>query len=225
MKSLFILLFGFAVAFCGAQNSYQAGFLPSINLNKKLPGDYKLNFKLESRQEIAKGFFNQSSNYSYNYLLTDFSLITAKKIAINKTIAIGYLARLREGELIHRGIQQFIITKAYSGFKLSHRIATDQTFTSSEATEYRFRYRLSSAISLNGQSVDPKEFYLKINNEYLNSFENKDYDLEIRLVPMLGYQFSNTNKLEFGLDYRINAFLKGNTRHRFWLGVNWYLSI
>ncbi len=208
-----------------AQSSYQIGLLPSININKKLPNDFSLNFKTESRQELKSGFFNKPNDFNYKYELTDFSIITAKKIAINKSITIGYLLRIRENNVINRSIQQFITTKNYSGFKIAHRISTDQTFEKGEETEFRIRYRFSSEIALNGLSVDPKEFYLKFNNEYLNSWQGGDYDFEIRIVPFVGYVFSSSKKLELGLDYRMDSFIKDSSRNRFWIGVNWFQSI
>lgn len=222
---LLIIIFASIPYFSEAQSSYQAGILPSININKKLPADYKLNFKVESRQELKSGFFDTPENFSYEYVLTDFSVLVAKKIAINKSLAVGYLARLQEGKLINRSIQQFILTKSYSGFKLAHRFSADQTFAEDDDSEFRLRYRISSQIPFSGQSVDPKEFYLKLSNEYLNSWQGGDYDFEIRVVPFVGYQFSDTKKLEWGIDYRIDSFLVDSSRNRFWVGINWYQSM
>ncbi len=222
MRLFALFIFILAPALCIGQSSYQLGILPSINLNKKLPNDWKLNFKTESRQELKRGYFKSSSDFSYQYVLTDFSFITAKKIGVNKLLAIGYLLKVTENEVINGFIQQCIITKKYSGFKLAHRFSADQTFAKEEDTEYRFRYRLSSAFSLNGQSIDPKELYFKFNNEYLHSWQNTDYDLEIRIVPHLGYKFTESKKLEIGLDYRLDSFLKDSSRNRFWLAINWY---
>lgn len=44
------------------------------------------------------------------------------------------------------------------------------------------RKSIEAKFKLNGQSADIKEFYLKISNEYLNSLQNGDYDIEIRQV-------------------------------------------
>jgi len=87
------------------------------------------------------------------------------------------------------------------------------------------RYRIASEFPLSGQSIDPKEFYLKVSNEYLNAFQGNDYDLEIRLAPHFGFLFSDTNKLEFGPAYRISSFIDGSAKNSFWLSLNWYLKI
>jgi hypothetical protein len=208
-----------------AQSTYQVGGLPSINLNYKLNNGWSLNFKTESRQLLQKGTFNGDSNKSYEYVLTDYSLIAAKKIGLNSRISGGYLLRFREGEATHRFIQQYTITQKLPHLRLSHRVVTDQTFSPAEATEYRLRYRLATEIPLNGQSADPKEFYLKIGNEYLNTVQDADFDIEIRLVSLLGYAMTEDHKIEVGLDYRVNSFLNHSARHSFWASLNWFIEI
>lgn len=208
-----------------SQSTYQFGGLPSLNLNNKLKNDWSLNFKIESRQMLQKGTYNGNIDKGFEYILTDFSFITTKKVGLNSRISGGYLIRFRDGEVIHRSIQQFAIIQKMPNFRLAHRVVTDQTFSSAEATEFRLRYRLTAEIPLNGQSVDLKEFYLKINNEYLNSVQDSEYDLEIRLVPLLGYAIKDNHKIEFGLDYRVNSFLNNTARHSFWMSLNWFIDI
>ena len=212
-------------AYCLAQSTYQFGILPAVNINKKLPSDWKINFKIESRQELKSGFFEVPSKFQYNYILSDFSLLAAKKVASNKTLAIGYLTRFRNNEIIHRSIQQLIISNSYGALKLGHRFSTDQTYQNDKAIKYRLRYRLTTRLPMNGQSVDPKEFYFKVNNEYLNAWQASTYDFEIRLVPHLGYLFSNKQKLELGLDYRLDSFLNNSTRNKLWIVINFYLAL
>lgn len=207
------------------QSEYQFGILPAVNLNKGLNHGYKINFKVESRQGFKAGLFEEDNPFDYQYILTDLTTLVAKKVAYNKTLALGYLFRIRGEQIVHRSIQQYIWTNNLARFRLSQRIATDQTFTANSAPQFRLRYRLASQIPFNGETVDPKEFYLKINHEYLNQFESGEYDLEIRLVPFVGYSMTDTEKLEFGLDYRINSFIDGPASHRFWIALNYYLSL
>lgn len=207
------------------QSTYQFGTLPSLNINNKFQNDWSINSKVESRQLMKSGDFDGNSNTEYKYVLTDFSFITAKKVGLNSRIAGGYLIRLRDAEIFHRLIQQYTIVQKMNGFRLAHRFSTDQTFSNREKPEFRLRYRITFEIPLNGESVDPKEFYIKLNNEYLNSLQEKDYDFEIRLVPLLGYDITDNNKIEVGLDYRVNSFLNNTTRHSFWLSLNWFIEI
>ncbi|MCR9065686.1 MAG: DUF2490 domain-containing protein [Cytophagales bacterium] len=200
-----------------AQQNISWGLLPSLNFNKKLPRDWSVNFKAEGRQSLQD---------EKNYLQTDLSLLSSRKVGLSSTIAMGYLLRLPNGdELRNRLIQQFIIVRRYSALKLSHRFGADQTFGGDEPTVYRLRYRLSSEIPLSGQEVDPKEFFFKLGNEYVNSLEESAFDLEIRGLGFLGYVLNPKAKLEFGLDYRLSSFLKTSARQRSWIGFNLYQSL
>ncbi|MPL97698.1 hypothetical protein SDC9_43891 [bioreactor metagenome] len=205
--------------YCNAQSSFQYGIIPSINIIKKFPKNWSANFKAESRQSI----YNQK--LKYDYLLTDFSLVVTKRIAANTTVGGGYLLRAEDGEFENRTIQQISFSKKYSGFRMAHRVMTDQTFAKNSKPELRLRYRISSEIPLEGQSLDVKEFYLKINNEYLNSWQGDEYDLEIRGVALLGYSVSTVNDLEIGVDYRLDSFIDGDPRNRIWLSINFFHSL
>lgn len=161
----------------------------------------------------------------YDYLLTDVSLVVTKRIAANITVGGGYLIRAEDDVFKNRAIQQISFSKKYPGFRMAHRIMTDQTFEKNENPELRLRYRISSEIPLEGQSIDVNEFYLKINNEYLNSWQRDDYDLEIRWVALFGYAVSPLNDLEMGIDYRLDSFINGNSRNRIWLSINFFHSL
>lgn len=201
------------------------GLLPAFNFNHTLQDGWSYNIKLESRQRLQRGTFGDDADRTYEYVLTDVSLLAAKKVGLSTRVAGGYLARFREGALTHRAIQQFTVVQRMERFRLAHRVVTDQTFSVLESPVFRLRYRLSSEIPLNGESVDPGEFYLKVNTEALNNWQSSDYDLELRLVPVLGYDITDGNKIEAGLDYRVNDFLDGGSRNSFWLCINWFIEL
>lgn len=208
-----------------AQGTYRIGGLPSLNVNKKLRNNWSLNSKIESRLLFYRGEINGITEKDFGYLLTDISLIAAKKVGLRTRIAAGYLIRLNKDGIYHRMIQQFVVLQKFSGFRLAHRLLCDQTFSAREAPEFRFRYRITSEIPLNGLAVDPGEYYLKINNEYINKVQEKAYDLEIRLVPIIGHEISNRLKIEAGPDYRVNSFLNKNTKHSCWLTFSLFAEI
>lgn len=220
MKQLLIILFGVLLSLSSiAQASYQLGLLPSVNINKKLPKDWSVVFKGESRQSIFK------DDFKFEYLLTDLSLTASKKVGVRTTIAFGYLIRIEDESITNRLIQQISIVRRYPSITFAHRFSADQSFEKGNSPEFRFRYRISSELPLSGQTLDPKEFFIKLNNEYLNSFQGEDYDLEVRCGFFVGYAFTPTTKLEIGADYRADSFIEGNTRNRFWIGLNFYQSI
>lgn len=174
---------------------------------------------------MAKGKDDIGSDFGYEFLLTDISAIAAKRIGINTSIGLGYLIRIEEDAISHRANQQFSVLRRLPGLSLSHRFSTDQTFSGVETPEFRLRYRISTEIPLEGLTLDPLEFFVRLNNEYLNSLEGKNYELEIRLVGFLGYAISDNGKIELGLDYRLDSFINNPSRNRFWIGINFYQSI
>ena len=208
-----------------AQPTYRIGLLPSVNINKGLSDDLSLNFKAESRQSLIKDIFSGYSVSEFEYLLTDLSLIVSQNVGLNNKLAGGYLVRFRDNMSIHKLVQQFTVVRRYTTFRLAHRFAADQAFASDMPTEVRLRYRFTGEFPLNGEEVDPRETYLKVNNEYLNAFQDGDYDLEIRLSPLIGYVFTDKNKFEFGLDYRVSSFLGSPASNSLWISLNWYLKI
>lgn len=208
-----------------AQGTYRVGVLPSVNFNKKLEKDWSINFRTEARQLIRQGDFGGNAVNAFDYVLTDYSLVAAKTVGLNSRLAGGYLVRFRDGELIHRTVQQYTVVQKLRGFRLAHRLAADQTFPPNGDPELRLRYRLTSEIPLNGQSVDPRELYIKANGEWLNSLQRSSYDLEFRAMPFLGYAISPAHKVETGLDYRVSSFLGGNGSHSFWVSLNWFIEI
>lgn len=208
-----------------AQSSYELGWLPSLTLNKKLPKDYVLNFKVESRQVFESGVFDTDIREGYNYALTDLTAIAGKKISINTSLNLGYLFRVENNTIIHRSIQQLIWVNRYEGFKLGHRVATDQTFEPGEAPAYRLRYRTVGELPLSGLEVDVKEWYIKAGAEYLNQLQSGHYEGELRLLPFIGYALNPKQKLEVGLDYRLGIFINAPPEHTFWMAVNWYVAL
>lgn len=218
---LLVLIFGKT----NGQDTYLLGTLPSLNMSKGLGNDWGLNFKAESRLRLLQGEFGEDAQSDFNVQLADFALTASRKTGLNNSLAGGYQIRLRGEQTFHRLIQQFTVVRRYETFRMAHRFSSDQTFNSDNPWELRLRYRITAEIPLNGQSVDPGEFYFKLNNEYLNSWQESEPDLEIRLVPLVGFVFKDSNKLEFGLDYRLSSFMDGSSRNSFWFNIGWYLKI
>ncbi|MEZ5008619.1 MAG: DUF2490 domain-containing protein [Chitinophagales bacterium] len=209
-----------------AQSSYELGLLPSINVSKSFEKDWKLSFKGESRQSLKSGAFSEGNSNSYNYLLTDFIVFTSKKIAPNKALAFGYTFRIQDRSTIKNRItQQFSAAKAYSSLKLGHRLRTDETFSKNEPIELRLRYQLSIEVPFKPKSVEPNGFYYKLGNEYVTSLKAKTFDLELRLVNLIGYEFSSKSKLEWGVDYRASSFIHDELDNAFWMAVKWYWTM
>lgn len=209
-----------------AQSTYQIGVLPSFTLTKKINPKWKIGLNTQARFSTYKGEFSDSDTFQedFNYVLTDISILANRKIGLNSSLAAGYLTRFRNNEQHNRLFQQLIISQKYSSFGLAHRFSTDQTFSPNQKTEFRLRYRLAFDVALKGSKINPKEFYFKLNNEYLISLQDKEWNNEIRLIPFLGYTFTNTNKLEIGIDYRVSSLGEEFSKNNLWVVLNYYLS-
>lgn len=208
-----------------AQLQTRIGILPSINLNKKLPKQWEINLKTEFRQFILRNTSPDPLDWRYEYTLTDMSLAGARKIGLSGKLVAAYLLRITNTQLFHRSIQQFVWVQKFTGFRIGHRASLDQTFGKNTAPRFRARYRINAEFPLGGQVINNNELYLKINHEYLNELQDGQYDLEIRLAPFIGYNFTDKNKLELGIDYRLNQFLRGSTRQTVFVCLNWYYKL
>lgn len=211
-----------------AQSSYEIGFLPKVNITTKLENNWSIIFNTETRFNALESKFSSSAETNFNYDLTDVSVLASKKVGSNNKFAFGYFIRFKETETHHRFIQQFAISKQYQGFKLEHRFSTDETIEKETIWQFRLRYRLSVVFPFKNESNNDNPFYFKINNEYLGIFKEKeDADFELRLSPFLGYTINNNNKIEGGLDYRVNSFIENNndSKHSFWFTIHWLLVL
>lgn len=185
----------------------------SVNVSDKI----KWNNSFESRHS---GYTSSENVFKYRYILSDFSSLISVKIRTGQTVNLGYLIRFRDSKIYHRTIQQYNFIQNANARRIGHRVALDQTFADRELPEFRIRYRVVFEIPLSGDKVDPTEFYLKMGNEYILAFQEESSDPEIRLIPLLGYEFSRKNKLEAGLDYRLSGLSRSEEKqHRLWLSL------
>ncbi|MEL6257060.1 MAG: DUF2490 domain-containing protein [Bacteroidota bacterium] len=219
-----LLIFLFSVDIHG-QNEYQLGFLPKFNLNKSLSQGLTLNLKLESRQSLRSGTFGVGNGWLYDYKLSDFAAVLSKRSGVRSSFAGGIQFRKRNDQWVYRLIQQFSLVQKYTLFRLGHRFGLDQTFVEGSSPSLRFRYRITAEFPISGQQVDRGEFYLKIGNEYLPKLQNSNRSIEVRLLPILGINFTDNNKLEFGLDYRLDRLTDPGFRQSYWMVGAWYLKL
>ncbi|MDD2197802.1 MAG: DUF2490 domain-containing protein [Bacteroidales bacterium] len=208
-----------------AQPSVTSGLLPKLSLSYSLPKGYKLDNSIESRQKLyGKNPFAQG-NFAYAYVLTDFNTSLSKSIGNKRSIGVGYTLRISDVGIYHRALQQFTWTKIYKNSSLVNRFASDQTFGPKNSVQLRLRYRALFKIPLSDKNANSNGFYLKLGNEYLGIINSdKDSDIEIRLIPLLGYKINQKAAIEFGLDGRINKIFEKNSSLSIWVNLGFYAS-
>ena len=206
---------------CYAQN--QIGIIPQINTNFKLGDTWKVNSKIEGRQLFFQNPYPADLN-EVEFERLDLEIVATRKLGKNTTVGGGYLIRRENSSFTHRFIQQFAVSQKLTASRLTHRFRTDQTFEKNETVQFRLRYRISWENPLNGPEVDPREFYLKLNNEYLGILQDGRANLEIRTLASLGYNISDRNQIETGIDYRIEKLIGSDTEHKLFLNIGLYHS-
>jgi len=213
-----LLLFSLWGASLWSQAAHQVDFLPQINASFSIDKKWKLIHRIEPRYNFFAG-----GKFVSVYDRTDASLFVSRKISLNGALALGYLLRQQGTDFGHRFSQQYTTTSKLKHLKLGHRLLVDETIFSGRALLLRLRYRLSLELPLAGQSLDPKEFYLKASNEHILAYRKPEFDYEIRTFIGAGYVFSKAYRLETGLDYRISNIMTG-INHQFLLYWGLFMS-
>jgi len=220
--NIFVLLYNIAIA----QETYEAGTLPKLNASASISELWEVNFKAESQLIFSRGEFGGGSGVrQFNHNRTELALGLERKTSYNTAITGGYLLRMDERKPSHRLFQQFSLVRQYGSFNLSHRFASDQTFSIGRGNEYRIRYRVSTSLPLNGEKIDLKETYLKFSHEYLGSLLKRNTALEIRNLAALGYVTGTKNKIEGGFSYRAEKVFQSITNSEFWIYLAFYFDL
>ena len=207
-----------------AQEATVVGILPQLNINKELSPLFSLNFQIEGRDALYSKI-GEDEKSGYEEILRDISVIGSRKVGLYNRFAMGYLIRIRDDQIIHRSIQQFSLIGNIRSVRVGHRIALDQSFNENTPPRYRLRYRFTPEIPLNGKKIDKDEFYLKVNNEYLNGLQDGDYELELRFEPLIGFLFTDKNKIEIGPALRFSSELKSSWDKGYWMRIGWFVKI
>ncbi len=208
-----------------SQTSYNSGLIPVLNFNKSISERWEINTKIENQvlfQEASGAFFEKGD---LNHDRTELHFSGTHKLTFKSSLTGGYMVRFHDDESYHRFSQQFSTVSQLRNLVLSHRLGLDQTLKPGKSTECRLRYRFSNAIPLNGTKIDTKEGYLKFSNEYLGSLEDKQTSIEIRIKTAYGYEISQSQKAEAGIDYRFGDVGTDQSSQAMWFYMGYYLKL
>lgn len=197
--SCLLLLLVLSRGFLNAQETAQdptAGLFPEVSLNKKIGKRFSVNAKLQS-------YFDLSPGAGLDYRGFESQNFVGYQIRTLTNLALGYQLNVFEGRSLgHRSILQLSHVQRGRLLTLGHRVRSDQTFSSESAPRFRIRYRLGSEIPLQGQSLDPGEFFVFSAIEMLGATQGVDRSAENRLTTMMGWNTLSKNKLQLGADLR-----------------------
>lgn len=223
----FFLLSVFLAFYAGAyaQSSSSLGWLPKMTLSHRWADNaWRLTGQVESMQRLWNQPVNEAFRANYDYIRTDVTLVLSYRLNPGLNLALGQMTRFTEGEVVYRTLQQASFARRGTSARLGHRLRMDQTFRPDRDAEYRLRYRFTAELPIKGQNLNDNEWYFKPGVEQLLSLQGGEFGLEQRFLASFGYYFNSGNKLELGLDYRLDDFTDGPGRHRIWQTLTYYLN-
>lgn len=188
-----------------AQSEFEGLGESSFAVNKQISSDYKINFSLRSRY-----YFYQDNGLNFNNRQIDLVHFSTLNLDYNHSLSMGVQYRIREsidGESDElRLTQQFNYTKKDGALRYGHRLRFEQRILD-QLTIFRGRYRFALDLPLNGEKLDVGEGYLVSSMEGLISVGKQIRpELDHRTTTQIGWLISETLKLQFGLEYRFEAF-------------------
>lgn len=200
------------------------GIFPEVSLTKKVNDQIKLNFKVENQEIIFNNQDTETENPQFTHYRTDLMMFLDRSIMPGVSVSLGVFHRFQENEDGNRIIQQLSILQRMRNLRINHRFRTDQTFIKNDDLEVRFRYRFSIEIPLEGDEVNPGEFYTVLSEEPIFSFKGGDFEIENRLAVALGKLINSQEKLEWALDYRTDGYIQEGFRTRLWIKISYYYN-
>ncbi|TCK79544.1 DUF2490 domain-containing protein [Albibacterium bauzanense] len=215
MKKRIALLSVFLCIIITASAQNKFGVLPQINTKIKISDGWAASSKLEAKQIFFQNPYPDGES-EIEFERIDFESVFTRTKGPLSGFGVGYLLRYNGDYFIHRFIQQYAFSKKLTNLQISHRIRTDQTLEEDKATRYRLRYR----IGLKKPIGNSNDFFLEFNNEYLGTLQSKKGNLEIRAAAAVGYNISEKDQFEVGLDYRAEQLIT-KTEHELWLSIGW----
>lgn len=221
LSFILVLLFNVSTK---AQNKYFGGVQTEIKPSLSFDKGWKLNGKITTRTLFFEGFKGKDTQRMPVFERSELEVIMTKETSTNSGFGLGYLIRDEEGVLKQRLIQQFSTSRKYSYSKLGHRFRFDETFMKEENPIFRFRYRISYMQELGAKKKDDSKTYFSISNEYLPTLQDKNMELEMRIMPALGFILNECNKLELGIDYRIEELFTSSHKQLFLFNIAWLPS-
>ncbi|GAB4158842.1 MAG: hypothetical protein Tsb0033_12580 [Winogradskyella sp.] len=218
----------FLVCFIGlnaswSQSNFEGLGETGFDINTDIGRNYKVNFAIRSRY-----YLYQDEDYNFENRQLDFVHFSTLSLDYNHSVSLGIQYRIREsidgGSNELRLTQQFNYTKKREALRFGHRLRLEQRILDN-FTILRTRYRFALDFPLNGEKLDVGEAYLIGSMEALISHsKNLKPELDHRTTAHIGWLISDKLKVQFGMEYRFEAF-NLNTEEKLFLLTSAILKI
>ncbi|HET8858879.1 DUF2490 domain-containing protein [Marivirga sp.] len=218
MTTYFIKSFIFCIfllPFIGhTQNSPSIRWEPGISFTKKIDSRWSYNFSLMGRQRFTDYGEGEKNFKTDRWEIKGFGTYT---LLGGKKLSLGYMYRgydpfEPEGGWEHRITQQFAFITNFGGYRLANKFRIEQRIRSSDYLT-RFRYSISNDFPLQGENLDPKEFYLITGNELVYAFNQLGDELENRFSLGIGRLIKGGQKFQFSVVSQNSDLISTNRDH------------
>jgi hypothetical protein len=188
-----------------AQNNFGTQNESSFAINHRVSKNYKVNFAIR-----ARSFLFKDAMFRYKHQQMDLYHFSTFSLNYSNSLSFGVYYRNRDwfetGSDELRFTEQFNYIKQTLGVRYGHRIRSEQRIFDTK-TSFRQRYRFAVDFPLNGEKLDIGEPYLVGSVEALLSISKLSRpEMDQRTSAQIGWQFSETLKLQTGLEYRLEAY-------------------
>ncbi|WP_375580481.1 DUF2490 domain-containing protein [Marivirga tractuosa] len=217
----------FLIPFIGqSQNSPSIRWEPGISLTKKIDSRWSYNVSIMGRQRFTNYGEGEKNFKTDRWEIKAFGTYT---LLGGKKLSLGYMYRTydpfeSESGWEHRITQQFAFITNFGGYRLGNKFRIEQRIRSSDYLT-RLRYAISNDFPLQGENLDPKEFYLIAGNELVYAFNQLGDELENRFSLGIGRLIKKGQKLQFSVVSRNSDLISANRDHIIQFESVYYFSL
>jgi hypothetical protein len=224
-KFLFILFI--ILPFLGkTQNRPSIRWEPGVSFTKKIDSRWSYNISVMGRQRFTNYGKGEQNFKTDRWEIKGFGTYT---LLGGKKLSLGYMYRGYDPfEPVtgweHRITQQFAFITNFGGYRLGNKFRIEQRIRSFDYLT-RLRYAVSNDFPLQGESLDPKEFYLIGGNELVYAFNALGDELENRFSLGIGRLIQGGQKIQFSVVSRNSDLISSNRDHIIQFESVYYFSL
>lgn len=209
-----------------AQNKPSIRWEPLVSFTKKIDSRWSYNISLSGRQRFTDYGEGEKNFKTDRWEVRGFGTYT---LFGSKKLSLGYMYRSYdpfEPEIgwEHRITQQFAFITNFGGYRLGNKFRIEQRIRSSDYLT-RLRYAISNDFPLQGENLDPNEFYLIAGNELVYAFNRIGDELENRFSLGIGRLLKGGQKIQFSAVSRNSDLISIDRDHIIQFESVYYFSL
>jgi len=221
-----LLVFIFFVHISGyAQSLPSIRWEPALSVTKKIDSRWSYNLTLRARQRLTEYGEGNSNFRTDRWDIIGFgtySLFNGKKLGL------GYLYRTYDpfepqSGKEHRLTQQFAFITNIRGYRIGNKFLIEERIRSFDYMT-RLRYGIGIDFPLQGEKLDPNEFYVIAGNELVYAFNGTMNQLENRFHLGAGWLLQNDQKIQITAESRYNDIISDSRNHIIQIKSIYYFS-